>query len=78
MLCSGIEIKLEKKDDCILKVIDYMARVKQKLAPSRKIREAQIIVSRKALYQLKLEGEIAYCFFFPFMQCRYFSSSNST
>ena len=64
MLCSGIEIKLEKKDDCILKVIDYMARVKQKLAPSRKIREAQIIVSRKALYQLKLEGEIAYCFFF--------------
>ena len=40
-----------------------MARVKQKLAPSRKIREAQIIVSRKALYQLKLEGEIAYCFF---------------
>lgn len=34
-----------------------MAWVKQKYAPSKKIREARIIVSGKALYQLKLEGE---------------------
>lgn len=34
-----------------------MARVKQKYAPSKKIREARTIVSGKALYQLKLEGE---------------------
>ena len=33
-----------------------MARVKQKYAPSKKIREARTIVSGKALYQLKLEG----------------------
>lgn len=41
-----------------------MVRVKQKYAPSKKIREARIIVSGKALYQLKLEGENCLLFFF--------------
>ena len=41
-----------------------MARVKQKYAPSKKIREARIIVSEKALYQLKLEGENCLLVFF--------------